>query len=239
MRPSILNPLFADAANLPGVGPENSKALRPAVDRWLAPRRVVDLLFHLPTAAIDRRNRPKIADAPLDTIVTLEVRVAQHQAPGPRSKAPYKVLVEDETGDVLLVFFLANHGWIEKSLPLGATRWISGKLELWEGHRQMVHPDRVLDAEGFAKMAPVEPVYPSTEGLFQKTLSKAVAAALAKIPALPEWHRQTRARDAARRLASRMLSAMCITPKPRKPSPRRRQREGGLAMTNLARIGWP
>jgi ATP-dependent DNA helicase RecG len=188
MRPFILNPLFATAANLTGIGPKNAKLL----DRLLAddshPARVIDLLFHLPHAAIDRRNRPKIIDAPLDTIVTLEARVVEHQAPGPRSKAPYKVLVEDDTGDVLLVFFLANHGWIEKSLPLGATRWISGKLELWDGHRQMVHPDRVLDAEGFAKMAPVEPVYPSTEGLFQRTLSKTANAALAKIPALPEWH---------------------------------------------------
>ncbi|MGH6801136.1 MAG: DEAD/DEAH box helicase, partial [Methylocella sp.] len=188
MRPSILIPLFATAASLPGIGPKNAKLL----DRLLADSgkdaRVLDLLFHLPYAAIDRRNRPKIAEAPVDTIVTLEVKVAEHRPPGARSKAPYKVLVEDDTGDVLLVFFLANHHWIETSLPPGATRWISGKLELWDGHRQIVHPDRVLDAEGFAKMAPVEPVYPSTEGLFQKTIGRALDAALAKIPALPEWH---------------------------------------------------
>jgi ATP-dependent DNA helicase RecG len=188
MRPSLLNPLFATAASLPGIGPKTAKLL----DRLLADSskdaRVLDLLFHLPYAAIDRRNRPKIADAPLDTIVTLEVKAIEHRPPGPRSKAPYKVLVEDETGDVLLVFFLANQHWIEKSLPLGATRWVSGKLELWDGHRQIVHPDRVLDSEGFARMAPVEPVYPSTEGLFQKTLGRAIDAALARIPALPEWH---------------------------------------------------
>ncbi len=153
LRPSLLNPLFASAANLPGVGPKTVKLL----DRLLAgasgQARVLDLLFHLPQATIDRRNRPKIADAPLDTVVTLEAKIVDHMPPGARSKAPYKVLVEDETGDVLLVFFLANHHWIERSLPLGATRWISGKLELWDGHRQMVHPDRVLDAEGFTKMA--------------------------------------------------------------------------------------
>jgi ATP-dependent DNA helicase RecG len=188
MRPFILNPLFADAANLPGVGPKTAKLLDRLLTDGSRSARVVDLLFHLPHAAIDRRNRPKIADAPLEMIVTLEARVTQHRPPGPRSKAPYKVLVEDETGDVLLVFFLTNHHWIEKSLPLGATRWISGKLELWEGHRQMVHPDRMLDAEGFAKMAPVEPVYPSTEGLFQKTFGRPTDAALAKIPALREWH---------------------------------------------------
>jgi ATP-dependent DNA helicase RecG len=191
MRPALLNPLFATAASLPGIGPKTAKLL----DRLLADTgedaRALDLLFHLPYAAIDRRNRPKIVDAPLDTIVTLEVKAIEYRPPGARSKAPYKVLVEDETGDVLLVFFLANHHWIEKSLPLGATRWVSGKLELWEGHRQIVHPDRVLDREGFTRMEPVEPVYPSTEGLVQKTLGKAIDAALAKIPALPEWHDRT------------------------------------------------
>ena len=188
MRPSLLDPLFAPAASLPGVGPKIGKLL----DRLLTdggPARTIDLLFHLPISTIDRRNRPKIADAPLDEVVTIEANVVAHNAPGPRSKAPYKVLVEDETGDVLLVFFLANHQWIEKSLPIGATRWISGKLELWEGHRQMVHPDRVLDEAGLAKLPPVEPVYGLTEGLYQRVLAKAIAGALARLPSLPEWHR--------------------------------------------------
>jgi ATP-dependent DNA helicase RecG len=189
MRPALLNPLFASAASLPGVGPKTGKML----DRLVGgtpEARVVDLLFHLPVATVDRRNRPKIVDAPFGGVVTLEAVVVEHRAPA-RGKGPYRVLVEDETGDVLLVFFLANHGWIEKSLPRGARRWISGKLELWEGHRQMVHPAHVLDAEGFAKMAPVEPVYALTEGLFPKVLMKAVDAALTRLPALPEWRDAT------------------------------------------------
>ena len=108
-------------------------------------------------------------------------------APPPRSKAPYKVLVEDASGDVLLVFFLSNHAWIEKSLPLGAERWISGKLELYDGHRQMVHPDKVLDADGFASMPLTEPVYGLTDGLYPRVLAKAMDGALAKLPHLPDW----------------------------------------------------
>jgi ATP-dependent DNA helicase RecG len=198
MRPSVLDPLFAQAANLPGVGPKLAKLLDKLLDKLMAGAeaaagaRVVDLLFHLPYAMIDRRNRPKIAEAKLDTIVTIEVRVAEHRPPGPRSKAPYKVLVEDETGDVLLVFFLANPAWIEKALPVGATRWVSGKLELWDGHRQIVHPDRVLDAEGLARMAPIEPVYGATEGLSPRLLARAIEAALGKLPALPEWQDKAR-----------------------------------------------
>jgi len=187
IRPSILNPLFAAAASLPGTGPKTAKLFDRLLTDGTRPARVLDLLFHLPYSAVDRRHRPKIADAPLDTVVTIEARIVEHRPPGPRSKAPYKVLVEDETGDVLLVFFLANHAWIEKSLPPGATRWISGKLELWEGHRQIVHPDHVLDQEGIAKLLPVEPVYYSTEGLTQRALRRAIGAALARIPQLPEW----------------------------------------------------
>ena len=187
MRPHLLTPLFASASNLLGIGPKTGALLDRLLGPAMGPARIVDLLFHLPASVIDRRNQPPIAEAPLDVIVTLKARVVDHRAPPPRSKAPYRVLVEDQTGDVLLVFFLSNHAWIEKSLPLGAERWISGKLELYDGHRQMVHPDRVVDAEGFATMPLTEPVYGLTEGLSPKVLGKAIDGALAKLPPLPEW----------------------------------------------------
>jgi ATP-dependent DNA helicase RecG len=194
MRPSILDPLFASATNLPGVGPKVGKLLDKLVDQGDLGARVLDLLFHLPTGTIDRRHRAKIADAPLDQIVMIEATVVEHRAPPPRSRAPHKVLVEDETGDVLLIFFLANPAWIEKSLPVGERRFISGKLELWEGHRQMVHPDRIVDAEGLATMPLVEPVYGLTDGLAPRALAKIIGAALARLPKLPDWLAQTRAK---------------------------------------------
>jgi ATP-dependent DNA helicase RecG len=187
MRPAVLDPLFAPAATLPGVGPKNGKLIDKLLDQPQGAR-VVDMLFHLPYAVIDRRARPKIAEAERDAIATIEARVVEHRPPpSPRSKAPYKVLVEDDTGDVELVFFLANMEWIEKRLPIGATRWISGKLELWDGRLQMVHPDRVMDADELARMPAVEPVYSLTEGLYPRTVAKAVQGALARLPKLPEW----------------------------------------------------
>jgi ATP-dependent DNA helicase RecG len=187
MRPALLDPLFAPAATLPGVGPKIAKLIDRLLDRSSGAR-VIDVLFHLPYSTLDRRARPKIRDAQREAIATLEVRVAEHRPPpNARSKAPFKVLVEDETGDVELVFFLANHDWIRKSLPLGATRWISGKLEMWDGHLQMVQPDRVMDEAALAKMPPVEPVYGLTEGLFPRVLAKAVQGGLARLPRLPEW----------------------------------------------------
>ena len=188
MRPSLLDPLFADAGALPGVGPKVARLL----DRLLTPAsgtaRVIDVLFHLPLSAIDRRARPPIAEAAMDSVVTLDIRVAAHMPPPARSKSPYKVLVEDDTGDCLLVFFLSNHDWVERMLPVGARRYVSGKIELWDGYRQIVHPDRVLDEAGLARMPPVEPVYGLTEGLFQSVVAKASAGALARVAAnIPGW----------------------------------------------------
>ncbi len=188
MRPSLLDPLFGRASALPGVGPKTAKLFDRLLAKPGAEARVVDLLFHLPINAIDRRARPKIAEAPFDTMVVVSGRVTEHRKPqGRYAKAPYKVLIEDETGDVELVFFLANPDWIERSLPIGATRSVSGKLELYDGRRQMVHPDRVLDEAGLAKLPPVEAVHGLTEGLQARYVQRAVEGALARLPDLPEW----------------------------------------------------
>jgi ATP-dependent DNA helicase RecG len=187
MRPSLLDPLFAPAGALPGVGPKNAKLFDRLLDKPQGAR-VVDVLFHLPQATVDRRARPKIRDAVPDTIVTIEAKVTEHRGPpNARSRAPFKVLVEDDTGDVELVFFLANHEWVRSRLPIGATRWISGKLELWDGRRQIVHPDRVMNAEEFARLPSVEPVYGLTVGLYMRTVARAADGALKRLPRLPEW----------------------------------------------------
>ncbi|MGO9420685.1 ATP-dependent DNA helicase RecG [Roseiarcus sp.] len=187
MRPSLLDPLFAPAATLPGIGPKNAKLFDRMLDRPQGAR-VVDVLFHLPYATLDRRSRPKIRDAVPGTVVTIQARVVEHRAPQTlRSRAPFKVLVEDDTGDVELVFFLANPEWVRARLPVGATRWISGKLELYDGVRQIVHPDRVMDAEELARLPAVEPVYALTEGLYQRTVARAADGALKRLPSLPEW----------------------------------------------------
>jgi len=132
MRPALLDPLFAPLSVLSGVGPKNAKLFDRLLGR--ADARVLDLLFHLPTGALDRRARPKIREAKIDAIATLHVRVTEHRPPAANRKGPFRVLVEDETGDVELVFFLANFEWVRQRLPIGQMRWVSGKLELWDGH---------------------------------------------------------------------------------------------------------
>jgi ATP-dependent DNA helicase RecG len=188
LRPSLLDPLFAPVTTLPGVGPKTAKALDKLLGDETRGARVVDLLFHLPVGGIDRRPSPTIIDAPIGGIATFSARVTEHRPPPPgKGKAPYRILVEDETGDVTLVFFHADVRHLLQTLPIGAYRIVSGKLELWEGMRQMVHPDRLLDPAQAATLPTIEPVYGLTEGVGPRVMARIAAAAAEKCPALPEW----------------------------------------------------
>src|SRR6204780_3882203 len=187
MRPALLNPLFAPVTTLAGVGPRQDKLFRYLLGRDETPR-LVDLLLHLPASVIDRRARPKIRDAVPGTLVTLEVTVDRHRPSPPRNpRAPYLVYASDDTGDVVLTYFRAKADYIEKLLPVGSKRYVSGTLQMFDGIPQIVHPDRVVDEAGFAKLSGIDPVYPLTEGLALGSLRRAMAQALQKLPALPEW----------------------------------------------------
>src|ERR1700720_1101173 len=187
MRPALLNPLFAPVTTLPGVGPKQDKLLRYLLSRDETPR-LVDLLLHLPSSVIDRRARPKIRDAAPGTVVTLEVTVDRHRPPPPRNaRAPYLVYASDDTGDVVLTYFRSLPGYVEKLLPVGSRRYVSGTLQMYDGVPQIVHPGRVVDEAAFAKLSGIDPVYPLTEGLALGSLRRAIALALQKLPSLPEW----------------------------------------------------
>ena len=187
MRPALLNPLFAPVTSLSGVGPKQDKLFRYLLGRDETPR-LVDLLLHLPASVIDRRARPKIRDAVPGTVVTLEVTVDRHRpTPGRNPRAPHLVYASDETGDVVLTYFRAQPGYVEKLLPVGSKRYVSGTAQMYDGTLQITHPDRVVDEAGFAKLSGIDPVYPLTEGLALGSLRRAMAQALQKLPDLPEW----------------------------------------------------
>ncbi len=190
MRPARLNPLFAPVRTLKGVGPR----IEGLLNKLLAPRsvtdhaRLIDLLWHFPVGLIDRAHTPSIAESPLGQIVTLTVRVAEHRPGGGRRgrRAPYRILVEDETSALDLVYFKADQRYLERLLPVGETRIISGRLESYDARLQMPHPDHVAPVEG-GGVPQIEPVYPLTTGLSNTSLRKAVHGALQALPDLPEW----------------------------------------------------
>jgi len=181
MRPEILFPLFAPVRTLAGVGPRLSTAIEK-----LAGPNVVDLCWHLPNGLVDRRYSPKILDAVPGAIATITVQVIEHHAP-PIRRLPYKVTCSDDSGVIDLVFFHARNDYLQKVLPVGETRIISGKIEHFQGNVQMTHPDHIVKQADAEDLLTVEPVYPLTAGLTSKPLHKAVRESLKLATALPEW----------------------------------------------------
>jgi ATP-dependent DNA helicase RecG len=180
-RPEILFPLFADLETLPGIGAKTAQHL--ANLHITRPR---DLLFTLPHSGIDRRRRNTIKGAELPQVVTVEVTIGQHRAPRNRSGA-YRVVVEDAETSFQLVFFHARGDYLLRQLPVGARRIVSGKVELFDGVAQMVHPDHILPPEEAGDIPDFEPVYPLTGGVTQRQMARAAQAAVARAPDPAEW----------------------------------------------------
>lgn len=181
MRPQSLTPLFAQVTSLPGIGPRLGKL----VEKLAGPL-VVDLLWHLPFAVIDRRNAPDVAEARAGEVATLTVTVDEHLVPrNPRQ--PYRVWCRDESGRLCLTYFNGREDYLKKLLPPGETRVISGKVEIYQGEVQMTHPDHVVPLDQRESILRVEPVYGLTAGLTQRPVQKAIDAAVERAPELPEW----------------------------------------------------
>ena len=190
MRPDVLNPLFATAESLSGVGPRLLVLLRKALvlPPGVTEPRVVDLLWHLPNGVIDRRAEPSIAEALPGTIATLKVRVLKHRGPPKgNSKAPYKVQTEDESGRLDLVFFHAERRFIVAQLPEGEVRYVSGRIERYGETLQMAHPDYIVPPERRGDLPLLEPVYGLTAGLSGKVLGKAMRQVAVAVATLAEW----------------------------------------------------
>jgi len=180
-RPEILFPLFPDLAVLAGIGPKTAKNF--ANMGITRPR---DLLFTLPHGCVDRRMRGSIEGLSFPTIATVEVEILAHHPPTSRGR-PYRVSVKDAKTDFQLVFFHAHEDWIRRNLPLMARRVVSGKVEVFDGIAQMVHPDHILAVSESASLPSFEPVYPLSAGLSQKLMNRAANSALERAPVLVEW----------------------------------------------------
>jgi len=180
-RPTDLNPFFSETTSLKGVGPRVAEALGRAMGT-----RLKDLLLTPPSSLIDRSNRPKISDAKTDEICTFHVTVGQHIVPSNRNR-PYRVRVFDETGDMTLTFFKARADYLNRVLPEGSQRIVSGKTEVFNAQLQMTHPDYILHPDKIDELRLYETLYPLSAGLSQKVAGKAIMGALQRLPTLPEW----------------------------------------------------
>jgi ATP-dependent DNA helicase RecG len=180
LRPALLDRLFAPVTTLSGIGPQLGRLIERVTGSL-----VVDLLWHLPTGLVDRRAAPSVTELEDGSIVTLKLRVERHE-PG-MGRRPYRVICYDGTGFVTLVYFNVKSDYLQRLLPVGAERIVSGKVEFYVGVPQIAHPDHVVTADQAERIKAIEPTYPLTAGLPPRVLQRAVEAALERASPLPEW----------------------------------------------------
>jgi ATP-dependent DNA helicase RecG len=180
MRPDRLNPLFADVASLPGVGPAAQRALE-----RLDITRVRDLLFHFPIGWRHTRRLPGLASARDGERVAIAVTITAHEPS--RGRGPFRILADDADGIGLLLAFFGPKGSARAGrFAIGTSLTVAGKLELWNGRFQMVHPE-IVKPQGDSAEDWAEPIHALTEGLTSRRLATLADAALERLPELPEW----------------------------------------------------
>ena len=181
MRPDLLNPLFAAADSLKGVGPQLSRPLEK-----LGLTRIRDFIYHLPDRFVHRRVIDRLDAATVGENILIKLTAVDYRTSAGRG--PFRIIAQDSVGDVVaLTYFGRNAGWAKKQLPVGESKWVAGRLDQFGQTLQIVHPDHV-SGEGVAALGQMcEPVYPLSEGLVQGRMQALVQNALAHLPDLPEW----------------------------------------------------
>ena len=180
MRPEILYPLFGNLENLKGIGEKNLRLL----SNLLGGNKISDMIWHLPSNLIDRRYSPPLSQAIPGRVCSIKIKILEHIPPSGHKK-PYKIKTSDGTAELMLIFFKAYPESLRRNLPEGSTRYISGKLNYFNGGWQMSHPDYICkNAEDIPS---IETIYPLTAGITNKMLAKWQIMALSRVANFPEW----------------------------------------------------
>ena len=181
MRPENLNFLFKTITTLPGIGPKLE-----VLFNKLTGKKIVHLLWHLPYNIIERKMHENIHEADIDSIVTIKVKIVDHQ-PSRFKRQPYTVKCFCGNVNLNIVFFFARHPYIKSKLPIGEERFISGKLEYFRNSFQITHPTHIIKTDKINELRSIEPIYGLTAGLTQRVYLKNIEKTLQHLPDLEEW----------------------------------------------------
>ena len=152
-----------------------------ALDTTFGYRTVGDLLHHYPRRYLVRGELSDIAALNEGDEVTIlaEVFSASTRRFAARKGNMLEVVVTDGTSKLSLTFF--NQAWREKELKVGQQGLFAGKVGVFNGKRQLAHPDYELIPDGNDVDAAVEgfagkylPMYPASAKLPSWKISQCI-----------------------------------------------------------------
>ena len=155
-----------------GVGP----VLASKFNDVLGGRRVLDFLLHIPSYVRPREILDSVMEAKAGDTITISVMVKSHKRGGvfKGRRRPSQIVCADKLSAPLTIQFFNVKFldyWMEK-LPIGSWRIVSGKLDFSNRDGAIInHPEFIETPENAAKIPAHQAIYPSGEGLTQKTFS--------------------------------------------------------------------
>jgi len=152
--------------------------------------KISDLIWNLPDSFTDRSNIKKLNDLEIGKVTTINVKVVKYNFPRIRN-LPNKVVCDDETGKIEIVFFNSREGYIRKVLPLNSKVIVSGRINFYKNKYQITNPTYIVPISQENYVNRVIPKYSLTEGLSEKIYRKLIDQVLLKISNLNEWHDDT------------------------------------------------
>ena len=172
MDKEILDFFNTDLQFIHGVGP----VLASKFNDVLGGRRVLDFLLHSPSYVRPREILDSVTNAQNGDTITISLMVKSHKRGGVfrGRRRPTQIVCADKfAAPVTIQFFNVNYldYWTEK-LPIGQWRIVSGKLDFSHNGGAIInHPEFIETPENAYKIPKHQAIYPSGEGLTQKTFS--------------------------------------------------------------------
>ncbi len=174
--------LNKEISSLKGVGSKTKKYLeKKKIEK------IKDLLWDLPYSIIDRSKITNLNELEIGKITTIKVKVIKYNFPRVRN-LPNRVICEEKSKKIDIVFFNSYEGYIRKILPLGEVVIISGKVNYYKKKYQLTNPTYVKPASEKKDILKIFPKYSLTEGLTEKLYRKLILEVLNKIDENYEWH---------------------------------------------------
>ena len=119
------NFVFTDVKQLKGVGPKLSSYLKKKKIE-----KIKDLLLNLPYSETDRSKIFKLNELEVGKIQSIKVLVKKLNFPRFRN-LPNKIICEDETGKIDIIYFNSREGYLRKLFPVNEWDVISGKINFY------------------------------------------------------------------------------------------------------------
>ena len=173
--------IFEKINKIKGIGPQLSKYLK---KRKI--EKIKDIIFNLPYSETDRSKLSDLDKLEIGKVNTVRVLVKKLNFPRVRN-LPNKILCENETGKINIVYFNSREGYLRKIFPLNKWVIISGKVNYYNNNYQITNPDYVTDTDNKDYVLKKIPKYNLTKGINEKKYRVISERIIKNLPIIDDW----------------------------------------------------